>query len=40
MNDIERATLVKIYEILTSGRTHEARLMLAKYLKLDEFELT
>lgn len=39
MDDIERAKLKEIYEVLVSGRTHEARLMLAKYLKIDEYSL-
>jgi hypothetical protein len=36
MDDFDKVKLKEIYDILVSGRTHEARLMLAKYLKLDE----
>ena len=40
LDDFDKAKLREIYDVLISGRTHEARLMLAKYLKIEEFELT
>jgi hypothetical protein len=36
MQLLDRDKLLEIYAILVSGRTHEARLMLAKYLKIEE----
>ena len=40
LDEFDKIKLKEIYDVLISGRTHEARLMLAKYLKLGEYELS